>query len=278
MRRSLSTLFFGVLAAPLLLIAGNAMAAPDRSSCGNIDLLATGDCHLDVTGGCTAKCEPLSFEAACNGNCDISVDVSCSGSCNTQCVADCELQPAQFDCTASCRSDCEGSCDGRCSTDADQTTCSSFCKESCQTNCQAQCKAVPPKADCQAQCQGCCTGSCTSQANFDCSYKCTADLKGGCEADCKAPDGALFCKDQNGVDQYVHVGNLDDCVAFLESQYNITIDYQASGTCDNSGCQGTASASVGCAAAPVGSAPFDVGAIAAMAVGVGLIATRRRRA
>jgi hypothetical protein len=125
----------------------------------------------------------------------------------------------------------------------------------------------------------CCEGSCSAQANFDCSYTCTADLKGGCEADCKAPEGALFCKDQNGKEQYVHVTNLDDCTAYLLSQFQVKVDVSAtaSGTCDANGCQGVGTAGIGCSTQPVGSTPFDVGALATTVMGLGFVVSRRRR-
>src|SRR5947208_2783476 len=81
MRLSISRLFVGALAAPLLFLAGTASAAPDSSACGNIQLLATGDCHIEVTGGCEAHCTPLSFEAACDGQCTGGVTVDCMGTC-----------------------------------------------------------------------------------------------------------------------------------------------------------------------------------------------------
>ena len=64
----------------------------------------------------------------------------------------------------------------------------------------------------------------------------------------------------------MHIVNLDDCLAYLQSQFNVDVEVHAE-----------ASASVSCAAAPLGSAPFDVGAIAAMAVGAGFLVSRRRR-
>jgi hypothetical protein len=277
MRRSIPQLILGVLAAPVLFFATSASAAPSADSCGNIALVATGDCHLDVTGGCTAKCEPIQFQAACDGKCDVAIDASCTASCNGTCEAQCTVDPAKFSCQGSCEADCGGSCMSRCQADSDQATCSAYCKESCQGSCQGRCQAVPPKADCMAQCNMCCTGSCDVKANFDCSYKCTADIKGGCETDCTAPDGALFCTDQNGREQYVHVTNLDDCTAYLLSQFNVKVTASATATCGIDGCVGEANAGVGCSTQPIGSAPLNVGAIATMVVGLGFIASRRRR-
>lgn len=277
MLRSFPQLILGVLAAPVLFFATNASAAPSAEACGNIALVATGDCRIEVSGGCAAKCEPLSFQAACDGSCDISLDATCSTSCTGTCEADCNLQPAQFSCQGSCETDCGGSCEANCKADGNKATCTAYCQESCKSTCQGRCNTVPPKADCKAQCNMCCEGSCTAQAKFDCSYKCTADFKGGCEADCAAPEGALFCTDQNGRDQYVHVTNLDDCTAYLLSRFEVKVDARATGTCNANGCEGLASAGVGCSTQPIGSTPFDVGAIAASVMGLGLIISRRRR-
>src|SRR3954462_10687543 len=67
MRRSFPQSIFAVLAAPVLFFAASASAAPSADSCGNIALVATGECHLEVTGGCEAKCTPLTLQAACDG-------------------------------------------------------------------------------------------------------------------------------------------------------------------------------------------------------------------
>jgi hypothetical protein len=266
-------LFAAVLAAPLLFIASTASAAADRAACGNIELVAAGECHLDVTGGCATRCTPLNFTAACEGQCNVTIDASCSASCSTACEAKCNVKPATFDCAASCELDCGASCMGSCSAQSNKADCSTYCQGRCKNDCSAQCKVVPPSADCKAQCKGSCSGSCQAQASADCNYKCSSMLTGGCQTDCTEPKGALFCDGQ-----YIQATNLDDCVAYLESQFKLNIDYEASGHCDNvNGCEGSASASVGCTAAPTGSAPFDVAAIAAMAVGVGFAASRRRR-
>jgi hypothetical protein len=94
------------------------------------------------------------------------------------------------------------------------------------------------------------------QADIDCYLECegscTVDMTGGCEADCQAPYGALFCDGQ-----YVQLDNYSDCAASFEVQ-----------------AEGSASAS--CATAPRRTTPLDVGALAALAAGVGLAAVRRR--
>ena len=272
MQRFIAKLFAASLAAPLLFAVSTASAAADRASCGNINLLAAGECHLEVSGGCTAKCEPINFTAACEGQCNVTIDASCTASCGATCNADCTANPAMFDCQARCETDCGGSCMANCSAAANMSDCAGYCQGRCTNDCKAQCNVVPPSASCDAQCKGCCSGSCQAKADFNCNYDCSTKLTGGCQTDCQAPNGALFCDGQ-----YVHVSNLDDCVAYLESQFNLTIDYQASGHCDATGCEGEASAGVSCSAAPIGSASRDVGAIAALVVGAGFVASRRRR-
>jgi hypothetical protein len=94
------------------------------------------------------------------------------------------------------------------------------------------------------------------QANMscylDCEGSCTASMTGGCEADCQAPYGALFCDGQ-----YVQLDNYADCAASFSVQ-----------------AQGSATAS--CSMAPRSSTPFGAGALAALAAGVGWTVVRRR--
>jgi hypothetical protein len=261
MLRTIAKLFAVVLAAPLLVATSTASAAPDRAACGNINLLAAGKCEFLFEGGCTTQCQPLNFIAACEGQCNVTIDASCTTSCSATCEADCVAQGPSFSCEASCKADCGGTCMANCSAAANMADCSSYCQGRCSSDCKAQCNAVAGSVDCKAQCQGCCSGSCQARADFDCNYKCSSMLTGGCQTDCTTPNGALFCDGQ-----YVNVTNIDDCVAYLESQYELNIQFEAE-----------ASASVTCAAAPVGDAPLDVGAIAAIAVGAGFIVSRRRR-
>jgi hypothetical protein len=54
---------------------------------------------------------------------------------------------------------------------------------------------VPP-SDCKEHCTKCCFGSCQTLKNFKCDFDCFAELKGGCDVQCSAPEGALFCNDQ----------------------------------------------------------------------------------
>lgn len=268
MRRSISRLFIGLFAASTMLASSAAMAAPSAAACDNIQLAATGQCDFEVSGGCEALCTPLSFTAACDGQCSASASLDCSGSCGVDCEAQCMVDPGGFDCTGSCEADCEARCTEGCS----DAGCQASCNASCSHRCDIQCTATPPSADCTAKCEASCNASCEVQANIDCSLSCSVDLEGGCKVKCTEPDGALFCDGQ-----YVNVvGTVDDCISYLESQ-GLKVNFSAS--CDASGCE--ASASVGCSAAPYVGAAADnrwgVGAIAGLMMGLGMIVSRRRR-
>src|SRR5262249_3832056 len=105
MKRLLST---GLAAVGLFAFAPNAHAGLD--SCGDINIEANASCTVEVEGGCTAHCTPVSFEAACHGSlqascdgeCSANVEASCTGSCETDCQANCEADPGHFDCSADC--------------------------------------------------------------------------------------------------------------------------------------------------------------------------------
>ncbi len=231
---------------------------PGSDPCGGIELSAIGECHFEFEGGCEAKCEPLSFVAACDGQCNLSVEASCDTSCQASCAADCEVDPGQFDCRASCTADCRASAEARCGTDSE---CVSYFQAECSSSCEAECNVVPPSADCEAQCNGCCTGSCDVDANFDCSLQCTADLKGGCQVDCRQPEGALFCDGQ-----YLAVVDLPACLQYLAENFEINLEVEAEAS-------GSITCSMGNPALTDGSALY-----AMMAGGLGLaFASRRRR-
>lgn len=263
MRRFISHLFLGVLAAPLLLISSPASAGP--SACGNFTAVAEGQCEALFEGGCVAECTPLNFTAACDGQCTISADVECSGGCSVDCEAECTASGGSIDCAGYCEADCSAQCDTTCTDD----TCRSQCKASCSNRCEVDCKVVEPMASCKAQCQASCDASCTVQANADCHVDCTADLKGGCEVQCKEPDGALFC---NG--QYVNVtGSFDDCLRQLEElEFDVAVDAH----CDADGCEAVANCTA-CSTANAANSKLSLSAFFVMALGVSAMAARRRR-
>ena len=271
MRRSFPQLILGLFAAPLLLIASTASAAPGKEACANLELVGSGKCVLEVSGGCVAKCTPVSFEFACNGQCNVTATASCTTQCSVGCEADCTANPGTFDCSAECGVSCTGQCEAGCGDSADRDHCSARCKGECDTSCKGKCEATPPSATCKAKCDASCSGSCDVRADVDCNVSCESELKGGCEAQCSEPKGALFCDGR-----YVNAANIDDCLAYLAT-INIKVDASGSVTCTNGDCNATGEAGVSCSTLPVGSAPLDVGAIATAVVGLGFVVSRRRR-
>jgi hypothetical protein len=265
MQRFSSHLLIALLAAPLALVSSTAFAA-GSDACGNIALVANGNCKVEVSGGCTGDCQPIAFVAACDGQCTLSADASCTGGCEASCETKCNVDPPSFDCSGECTASCEASCSDSCTgTTGD---CVAQCKGSCSNRCNIECTATPGSADCSTKCKASCGASCTVQANVNCSLECSAKLEGGCKVDCEAPEGALFCDGQ-----YVDVTNIDECIAYLETQgFNVS----ANASCNANGCE----ASVGCAASPyIGPANdrLAIGSVAGLMVGLGLVASRRRR-
>jgi MYXO-CTERM domain-containing protein len=121
----------------------------------------------------------------------------------------------------------------------------------------------------------------------DCQSKleasCSSSLKGGCEAQCQKPEGALYCDGQ-----YVDKdGNFQDCFDAL-TQWKARIDASATGSatsefkCDSSGCsfsaEAEAEAEASCATAPgprAGGAAFAFGSFGLLAAWA--LGRRRRR-
>lgn len=272
MRRSFPQLVLGLFAAPLLLIASTASAAPGREACANIALVGTESCVFEVSGGCTAKCTPVSFELACDGKCEVTASATCTASCSGSCTAECMGNPGSFDCAAECGATCQSDCEAGCDASSDGSRCKARCQGSCDTSCKAKCSATPPSATCKAKCDASCSGSCDVRADVDCNVSCESELKGGCETQCSEPKGALFCDGQ-----YVDAANIDDCLAYLAT-LNIEVEASGSVKCTNGNCNAAGEAGVSCSAQPVGSsAPLDVGVIATAVVGLGFVVSRRRR-
>lgn len=241
----------------------------DPASCGNIDVSAEASCTVEVEGGCTAQCTPVSFVAECSGRCDASLDVGCTGSCQGTCEAECTVEPGTFDCQASCEGNCQADCNGSC----EGSSCEGQCAATCEGECSGSCEATPASADCTAKCQASCEGECHAEANLDCNIECQADLQGGCEIACESPDGALFCDGS-----YVDAGNnLAECIAYLNGILQVEVDASGSAACDNNACTAEASASCGNSIGPKptsNSLPWYAAALAAAGLAIG---TRRRR-
>jgi hypothetical protein len=282
MRRSIAPFLFAAFAftAPVLV---SSTASAGIEACGNINVSASAQCEVVASGGCTAQCTPISFTAACEGQCQgsctASADVECTGTCGGSCDAECSADPGSFDCQASCEGNCEGNCDAACASDANSAQCKASCQATCKGECSASCEGTPPSASCDAKCSACCSGSCTAQANLDCQVSCqgscAVDMQGGCTAQCESPKGALFCDGQ-----YVDVGNnLDNCVAALQSLLNIHVEGYADGSASCSGgeCNAEGEAGVSCAASPLGPTGLGGYAIMGTLAALGAVVARRRR-
>ena len=100
---------------------------------------------------------------------------------------------------------------------------------------------------------------------------CKADIKGGCEADCKTEEGALFCDSQ-----YVdHGDNLNECINALEAVLTTEVDGYASGSasCEGGTCKSEGEAGVSCSALPMSTGGSALWGLPLL----GLVAFRRRR-
>jgi MYXO-CTERM domain-containing protein len=251
-RFSLSSFVGAAALAGALAVTSEASAAP-IAECGGIDFANVTECHFEFDGGCQAQCEPLSFVAACDGQCNLDIDGGCNVECTGGCQAECEAS-ANFDCSATCQSDCDARTAALCGSDQD---CISYCQADCNQSCDFEC-AGTANADCTAQCDAACTGSCDVEANFDCSFSCSADLQGGCDIACTSPDGALFCDGQ-----YVAFSNLDECVNALVDQFSVQIAFDVKVT-------------TSCSASPGREGPAGA-ALAGLALAAAAVVRRRRR-
>jgi MYXO-CTERM domain-containing protein len=292
MSRRFAFAFLGV--APLAILAPK-IAHAGIESCGNINVKANAQCKVEVEGGCTAKCEPVSFTAACqgkatakcDGQCTATIDAECSTSCTADCNTKCTANPGSYDCSGQCSGSCSADCDAECAAQASGGTASANCKASCQGNCDAKCSAqcsgTPPSASCEGKCSASCKGRCEAKASAKCQIQCRtefqgscqAELKGGCEARCKDPKGALFCDGQ-----FVDTGNnLENCIAALNAILNIKVDASASAECSGNQCTGEASVKASACSTspePAHAPPVLPGVILAGAVGAAVARKRRR--
>lgn len=207
--------FFLVFAA----VAPATASAAGPEACGGIDFWSVSECHFEFDGGCESQCEPLSFSAACDGQCNLDIEGSCTASCEASCTSECHYDPAQFSCEATCTADCRAGASAHCGADS---SCASYFEANCQAQCEGECSLVPPSASCEARCQSCCAGSCELQANAECELECTANLEGGCVVDCRQPEGALFCDGQ-----YIPVQDLPTCVEYLISNFSVELEAEA---------------------------------------------------
>jgi hypothetical protein len=279
MRPSFSHFVVALAATPLLLLAppaalagpGGGGGSSGAEACNNIALVLNSESTCQyIVSGCTANCTPPNLVAACSGECTAAPDVSCTGGCESDCEAKCMVDPPTFDCTGSCEEGCTADCMDNCAGD---TACQNDCGNTCTNQCEYSCTGTPGTADCTAKCQTSCNASCTVEANINCHEMCSVSLEGGCNVACSQPTGALFCDGQ-----YVDLTNDPAaCLAYLAAQgfsVNVNCSLNASGsTCNLSNGLGCSAASPG-----VGSRdPLGVAGIAGMMIGLGLVASRRRR-
>ncbi|AKT36496.1 uncharacterized protein CMC5_006120 [Chondromyces crocatus] len=278
--RRIAQLVLGSLAIVGSLFASSTASA-GISACGNINVSAEARCEVVVEGGCTARCTPISFEAACYGRCDgrctASVSAECTADCSASCQAECNVNPGSFDCEGTCRGNCQADCSGRCAAEGGSADCEAACKANCGGECNVQCSGQPPSADCNAQCSACCSGECRAEANFDCQVSCqggcTAELEGGCQVQCTRPDGALFCDGQ-----FVDAGNnLKECVAALNRLLNLKVQGYADASCSGNSCEAEAGVSVSACSVPAVGSDLDERGLVAVAAGLGLAMVVRRR-
>jgi hypothetical protein len=223
-----------------LLLPGIARAQDASTPCGKFDFSSGLSCRIEVSGGCTANCSPLSFEAACTGGCTSMTTTTCVDTCGTTCVAMCN--PQLLDCFAGCHAECDQPTVDQCRQSHPTDDCTTTARAQCDIHCKDSCQ-VPPN-NCQEHCTKCCTGSCNTQTNFDCDFSCFAQVQGGCDVQCQRPEGAIFC---NG--QYVYASDVTACIAYLATRgIQVDVSARASAQCDLSGCHGTGASVSGCSA------------------------------
>ncbi len=264
--------FLGAAAA-LTLSLGTLVARADNNPCGNFTFanLVNGDCTIEVSGGCSAQCQPINFEVGCTGGCTATATTSCTGDCTTQCVAQCINNPGQLHCFEGCHAECDGKVTNQCMMMSGSSDCVSQAKAQCDIHCKSTCN-VDLDTSCNEHCTKCCNGGCTTQANFACDYKCFADLKGGCDIQCSDPKGAIFCKGQ-----YVHASDIDACITYMATQ-GLKLEASAGVTCGIHGCDGFAKAAAGlCSASGVDPVGTGLGGAGIAALGLAIVSAPLRR-
>lgn len=275
---NLRKLLVSLLAAPAMLLGtSQALAITTPAECGNYDFnLNNLDCKIKVSAECNLDCSSLNFQAGCDGACKGQPIPGCTDPCGAACQSSCD--PMTIDCIGGCKTECEQPFIDKCQAGHPERDCVTDAKSSCAVRCRESCTAMP-SSTCSEACTTCCHGSCESYENLECDIGCYAKLEGSCKAQCGA-DGALMCKDKDGVYQFVNATDVKSCINALVAQ-GLKVDVSAQGqvTCDLSGCDGGGNASVGgfaCSTTPGSDSPFAIGALFAAALGAGISVTRRR--
>ncbi len=238
------------LSAPLFITSSAFAEFTCKTSKGDVTIHDTTTCHFETSGGCSAKCTPVSFTATCGGKCKASASGSCTETCNTKCKTECTKQPDTFVCKDYCSVDCKASCSGSCK----GNNCSSQCTAGCDTKCQEKCTVQTGATDCDTKCNSSCDGSCTVEANIQCDVDCTTDLTGGCTTKCDKPQGGLFCDNQ-----YIDVNDVSDC------NFEFSVKGQVTGDVITK-----------CSTAPGTPTPIGTPVGVAAIAGLGLVIARRR--
>jgi len=232
----------GSLAVICLVLLGTATEAraSGLDACNNVFLTATAHCQVEPPGlSCQTRCTPLNMQVSCAKQlftecapeCTLQVVPQDVQVCTDTCVPQCTVNPGSFDCSASCDGTCTADCSAKCSAASDSASCLASCQATCTGYCKADCSAVLPSMTCQEKCQKSCHGVHTAKVNMDCQMKChtverytscETKLTGGCQTQCQAKAGALFCDGQY-VDLASVSNNVQSCIDALKSK-NIVVD------------------------------------------------------
>lgn len=264
------SLKLAILISSLILFASSTASAGEEA-CGKFDFSGGLNCKIEVSGGCSAKCTPISFEAGCNGGCTAEPDPGCvDDDCGEACILECN--PELLDCFAGCHSECDADVQAECeAADPTKTDCAIQAKSQCNGHCEAACE-VPP-SDCKEHCNKCCFGSCQTLKNFQCDFDCYAEFKGGCDVSCQQPEGAIFC---NG--QFVNATDIGECINYLLTQgIEVDVSATASVECGPEGCDFAAAVEgAGCSFVAPGNGETEMVLLLGL-FGLGLIVVRQRR-
>lgn len=277
--QNIQKFLLSIFVAPAMLLGSSqALAITTPAECGNYDFnLNNFDCKIKVAAECKLDCSSLNFQAGCDGECKGEPIPGCTDPCAGACQSSCD--PATIDCIGGCKTECEQPFIDQCKIDHPERDCVTDAKSSCAVRCRESCTSMP-SASCSEACTTCCHGSCTSYQNLNCDIGCFAKLEGTCKTQCDA-DGALLCKDKEGVYQYVNASDVKACINALVAQgLQVDVSAQAQVKCDLSGCNGSGNANVGglaCSTSPGHDSPFAVGALIAAALGAGISVARRKK-
>jgi MYXO-CTERM domain-containing protein len=238
-QKRLSAFAFGAVLGLGLLSAGPAKAGLD--ACENFYVAADATCEwVPEQESCGTLCEPVAVQSncaaqlylECEGRCNASAELTCIETCEPTCVSDCVADGVPSNCMGLCMSDCQMDCTAACAEAEDEGACRSSCAHTCSEGCEAECKDGD---SCEVMCTDACAGSCFGRANIDCQVECQGESFAECEVEvvdeCQtvcAQEGALFCDGS-----YVSSGNLDDCVAAIESALDVKIEGWVEGECED---------------------------------------------